>query len=118
MSVRLFHARSRLVIRMRSEERRFTWYAFHRRPVDWTLVLTPALSLVGFTAAPRVSGLSFGDGGSIDWTRGALWTTIRLRLPPCSDRKASLLAAGLLKAARYGEGRQRLSSAALSNTVT
>ena len=110
MSVRLFHARTRLVIRTRSGDRGFTWRAFHRRPIDWTLVLTPALSLIGFSVAARAGGITFGDGGSIDWTRGALWTTIRLRLPPCSDRKAALLAAGLLKAARYGEGRGRSSA--------
>jgi hypothetical protein len=95
---------------MRSAEGSFIWYALHRRPIDWPLVLTPALSLVGFSAAMRTDGITFGDGGSIDWTRGALWTTIRLRLPPCSDRKAALLAAGLLKAARYGEGRIKESS--------
>jgi hypothetical protein len=110
MSIRLFHARTRLVVRMQSGERSFTWYAFHRRRVDWHLVLTPALALVGFVAVSTDGGISFGDGGSIDWTRDALWTTIRLRLPPCSDRKAALLAAGLLKAARYGEGRTKESS--------
>ena len=107
MSVRLFHARSRLIVRMQAEERTFTWYAFHRRAIDWAMVLTPALALVGFGSAARTDGIVFGHGGSIDWTRGALWTTIRLRLPPCSDRKAALLAAGLLKAARYGEGPSR-----------
>jgi hypothetical protein len=96
----------RLIVRVRAEDRQFTWCAFHRRAVDWTLVLAPALALVGLAAVPRDDGISFGDGGSIDWTRGPLWTTIRLRLPPCSDRKAALLAAGLLKAARYGEGRR------------
>ena len=106
MSIRLFHRGSRLVIRIRSEDRAVLWCAFHRHPVDWAQVIAPALSLVGFSAGCRTDGIDFGTGGSIDWTRGGLWTTIRLRLPACSDRKAALLAAGLLKAARYGEGRR------------
>lgn len=110
MSVRLFHPRTRLVIRLRSEQRSYVWRAFHRRQVNWAVIIAPALGLVGFAPEHRLNGMSFGDGGSIDWTSGALWTTIRLRLPPCSDRKAALLAAGLLKAARYGEGRNKESA--------
>lgn len=102
MSVRLFHRRTRVVITVGSSGRAFTWCAFHRRPIAWADVFAPVLLLVGFSGAREPGGIRFGEGGCLHWTRGALWTTIRLQLPPCSDKKAALLAAGLLKAARYG----------------
>lgn len=102
MSVRLFHQHTRVVIPVASGDRAFTWYAFHRRPIAWAELFAPVLLLVGFMGEREPDGIRFGEGGRLRWTRGALWTTIRLQLPPCSDRKAALLAAGLLKAARYG----------------
>ena len=103
MSVRLFHRHTRLVLRTGSAGGSSVWYALHRRPIDWAGVLQPALLLVGFAPVATPGGLTFGDGGAVHWTEGALWTTIRLRLPPCSPRKAELLQAGLLKAARYAQ---------------
>ena len=102
MSVRLFHRGARLVARVTTGQRDVTWCAFHRREIGWAGLFAPALLLVGFASEQDPGGMRFGDGGAISWTRGVLWTTIRLRLPPCSERKAALLAAGLLKAARYG----------------
>ena len=110
MSVRLFHRHTRLIVRGWSNERTFTWYALHRRPIEWAQVLAPALALVGFVPTTRTDGISFAGEGSIDWTRSKMWTTIRLRLPRCSDRKAALLEAGLMKAARYGEARGKESA--------
>jgi hypothetical protein len=63
-------------------------------------VFQPTLALLGFSTEEVAAGLSFG-AGSLHWTSGPFWTTLRLRLPPCSPKKAALLAAGLLKAARY-----------------
>lgn len=100
MSVRLFHKGARLVIRRRSSPGAHLWYAVHTRPVEWTGVFAPALGLLGFDPEPVADGLRFGEG-SVRWTRGPAWTTIRLVLPPCSPAKAALLAGGLLKAARY-----------------
>lgn len=100
MSVRLFHKGARLVIRRRSGHGGHLWCAVHTRPVEWTGIFAPALGLLGFDPEPVADGLRFG-GGSVRWTRGAAWTTIRLVLPPCSPAKAALLAGGLLKAARY-----------------
>ena len=102
MSVRLFHRGARLVVRVDAGEREYAWYALHRKSIEWAELFVPALLLVGFSCDQHGDGIRFGDGGSIHWTKGALWTTIRLRLPPCSEKKATLLSAGLLKAARYG----------------
>ena len=116
MSIRLFHRGGRLVISASgagSQAR--TWRALHLRPIAWQDVFRPALMLLGFTASAVDSGLEFasatelgtgpsaplGTGGSIRWTRGAFWTTIRVQLPRCSAKKGDLLAAALLKAARY-----------------
>ena len=105
MSVRLFHEHTRLVVRIGGRGGASAWYALHRRPVAWPDVFGPALRLVGFAPEHDLHGLSFG-GGSVRWTRGWFGTAIRLQLPPCSERKAALLAAGLLKAARYAGGQQ------------
>lgn len=108
MSVRLFHRGGRLVMRTgRTGNQVSTWRALHLRPIAWQDVFRPALELLGFTVEAENGALRFGpsQGGSIRWTRGAFWTTIRLQLPACSaqssSRKADLLAAALLKAARY-----------------
>ena len=102
MSIRLFHRGARIVLRTSDGDRDFAWCAMHRRAVPWADLFAPALTLVGFTCERDGEALRFGDGGRIHWTKGPLWTTIRLRLPPCSEKKAALLEAGLLKAARYG----------------
>jgi hypothetical protein len=118
MRVRLFHRGGRLVMRAgRTGDQVSTWRALHLRPIAWQDVFPPALELLGFTVEAEDGALRFagastelGTGpstslgagsGSIRWTRGAFWTTIRLQLPACSARKGELLAAALLKAARY-----------------
>jgi hypothetical protein len=104
MSVRLFHRGGRLVIRTgRAGRQASTWRALHLRPIAWQDVFRPALELLGFTVEAEEGALRFGPshGGSIRWTRGAFWTTIRVQLPACSSKKTELLAAALLKAARY-----------------
>jgi hypothetical protein len=100
MSVRLFHKHTRIVLRIRTRERSFVWHALHRRPVAWAELFASALLLVGFTPERQGDRLRFA-GGCVHWTTGWFGTTIRLQLPPCSDRKAVLLASGLLKVARY-----------------
>ena len=103
MSIRLFHRGARRIVRLRGREGVVTWCAFHRGTVNWEGIFRTALLLVGFQAATATGELRFGDGGVLRWTRAPLWTTIRLRLPPCSTKKTALLAARLLKAARYAE---------------
>jgi hypothetical protein len=100
MSVRLFHRHTRIVLRVQTRGRAFVWYALHRRAVAWHAIFGPALFLVGFVPRPEADGLSFA-GGALRWTTRSFGTTIRLQLPLCSERKAALLASGLLKAARY-----------------
>ena len=104
MSVRLFHRGARFVLRLPAEDGCHRWLALHVRPVPWGRIFSPALMLVGFSCEGVGEALQFGDG-RLDWTSGAFWTTIRLRLPPCSPKKAALLAAGLFKAARYANER-------------
>jgi hypothetical protein len=119
MSIRLFHRGGRLVMRSsRASRQASTWRALHLRPVVWEDVFRPALALLGFTVENEDGALRFGTSpstglgtgpsttagmstGSIRWTRGAFWTTIRVQLPACSAKKRDLLAAALLKAARY-----------------
>lgn len=102
MSVRLFHKGARLVIPAPAEDAARVWIALHRRPVEWSAIFSGAVSLLGYAAAPEPDGLRFKDG-SVRWTRGPMWTTIRLRLPSGSPKKQALVAAGLLKAARYAQ---------------
>ncbi|MBA2301349.1 MAG: hypothetical protein H0W08_01795 [Acidobacteria bacterium] len=101
MSIRLFHRDARIVLPRGVIDGAHVWFAAHRRPVAWAALFAPALLLVGVTCQPDGDGLRFGSG-NIRWRRGRLGTTIRLRLPPCSEKKAVLLARGLLKVARYG----------------
>ena len=105
MSVRLFHRHARFVVRLPDRDGCHRWLALHRRPVAWDGIFSPALALVGFECASENEALQFGNG-RLDWTRGPFWTTIRLRLPPCSPKKAALLAVGLFKAARYANERR------------
>jgi hypothetical protein len=104
MSVRLFHRDARFVMGLPERDGCHRWLALHRRRIAWADIFTPALALVGFSCVSSEEALQFGDG-RLDWTRRAFWTTIRLRLPPCSPKKAALLAAGLFKAARYANER-------------
>jgi hypothetical protein len=100
MSVRLFHEHTRIVLPLGTRDGTKKWYAIHRRPISWTDVFGPALLLVGLQPEATAGGLRFG-GGRLEWTTGLLGTSIRLQLPACSEKKAVLLEAGLLKAARY-----------------
>ena len=107
MSVRLFHRHARFVVGLPERDGCHRWLALHQRPIAWGDIFSPALALVGFACVSAGEALQFGEG-RLDWTKGAFWTTIRLRLPPCSPKKAALLAAGLLKAARYASRRPAL----------
>jgi hypothetical protein len=102
MSIRLFHRGARLVIPLSSSDASCVWWALHFRPVEWARIFRPSLDLLGLTGEDTAGALRF-SGGGLDWTSGAFWTTIRLQLPPCSPKKAALLASGLLKAARYSQ---------------
>lgn len=108
MSVRLFHRGARLVFPLPSSggpHGSHAWCALHWRPVVWGNVFRPTLALMGLGCEGIDEALQL-TGGSLHWTTGEFWTTIRLQLPPCSPKKAALLASGLLKAARYADERR------------
>jgi len=105
MSIRLFHRGARLVLPMpgwRGDHHERVWLALHRQPVAWDRILRPALALLGIDAE-GADGERRSDPASLRWTNGPFWTTIRVRLPPSSVRKAALRSMGLLKAARYAD---------------
>lgn len=103
MSVRLFHRGARWVLVVRrtaaGEE---SWWAPHRALPDWQAIVARQLRLLGLAAEPA------GDApglitplGQIRWKGGRYWSIIRLRLDSGSEIKRRLVAAALLKAARY-----------------
>jgi hypothetical protein len=100
VSIRLFHKGARIVWPRRPAPGVQVWYVVHRQVVEWEELFAPALRLIGLQPEAVPGGLRFA-AGTIHWRRGALGSTIRVALPGCSERKAALLAAGLLKAARY-----------------
>lgn len=102
MSVRLLHKHTRIVLPLGTRDGRRRYYALHRRSIPWASVFLPALQLVGFHPEGTVNGFRF-DGGRLEWTTTLVGTSIQLQLPECSRKKSALLAAGLLKAARYAQ---------------
>jgi hypothetical protein len=114
VSVRLGHRGARLVVPLPRRGGEVRWLALHRRPVPWDALFTPVLGLLGvrscflhgcllFSTQPCKKQDLTPEEGRISWTRGPFWTTIRVQLPPCSAKKAALIASALLKAARYAE---------------
>ena len=95
MSIRLWHRGSRLVFVIKqvdgtiSEHR---WLAVHYTPHPWVRIFDTAERLLDLPGAP---------GFELRWTNAPYWTTIDLRLTQGSLRKRQLIAAALLKAARY-----------------
>jgi hypothetical protein len=104
MSVRLFHRGARFVVAVPGRTAPGIWCAVHWRPVRWSSIFRAALALVGIGCDTTPEGLQL-VGGSLNWTTGPFWTTIRVQLPPCGPKKAALLTSGLLKAARYADER-------------
>jgi hypothetical protein len=102
MSVRLFHKHARLVlVRSRHGAGDETWWAPHLAPRNWTAILAPALRLLTLEPDPRGESAIRFRIGSMHWTNGRYWSTITLRFDAGSERKRALVAAALLKAARY-----------------
>jgi hypothetical protein len=103
VSVRLFHKGARLVLVIRraapGSER---WWALCWTRHDWRSILLDPLLLVGLD--PRSDGPRslVCRIGRLEWTEARRWATIDLRLDGGSATKRQLVAAALLKAARYG----------------
>ena len=104
MSVRLFHKNARLVlVASRDGAGGQTWWSPHRAPRDWPAILTPALTLLALDPVEGATGPLRFRIGSMDWTNVRYWSTITLRFDGGTERKRELVAAALLKAARYRE---------------
>ena len=108
MSVRFrpFDLRRTFVIQIYSAggERasRYVLLAVHRREHDWGVVFCNALRLMMETPDLRQGLMLFAEGGGqLTWRRTAFWTIIRVELNAFSKNKRALIAASLLKAARY-----------------
>jgi hypothetical protein len=100
MSVRLFHKHSRIVLRAGRDGAVHRWCSPRFRPCDWQAVFFPALDLLALRPVAGDGSVGFRIG-SIHWTNSRYWSTITLRFTGGSARKRELVAAALLKAARY-----------------
>ncbi len=103
MSVRLFHRGARLVLVVRrraaGDE---TWWSPHFTGPRWTEILGGQLRLLGLSTDPgTVPGRLILRLGEISWITAPRWSIITLQLQGGSDMKRRLVAAALLKAARY-----------------
>jgi hypothetical protein len=103
MSVRLFHRGARFVFVLRRDgpghER---WWSPHLAPPDWATILGQQLRLLGISVEVAGSGqLELMPRGQIQWKGGRRWSIMTLRLDTGSDTKRRLVAAALLRAARY-----------------
>jgi hypothetical protein len=79
-----------------------TWISLRSVPPDWEKILASALDLIWLENTRRPGQIELnGQRGFIQWHEGRRTTRIRLRLENLSDKKQSLVAAALLKAARF-----------------
>ena len=113
MSVRLFHKDARLVLvvarREGERESEHRWIGLHLSPHAWASVFQTAWTMLDLhDESPLPAGESSGNschsphrGVDLRWTPSRCWTRIDLRLTKGSLRKRQLIAAALLKAARY-----------------
>lgn len=103
MSIRLFHRGARLVLVVRrraaGDE---TWWSPHVTVPSWTEILNGQLQLLCLSAEPAATaGRLTLRLGEISWITASRWSIITLQLQGGSDVKRRLVAAALLKAARY-----------------
>jgi hypothetical protein len=79
-----------------------TWVALRRAPPNWEKIFSSTLDLIWLPNTPRPGGIQLSDQhGSITWHEGRRVTMITVRIEGFSAPKESLIAAGLLKAARF-----------------
>jgi hypothetical protein len=80
------------------------WIAIHPRERDWAVVFCNALDLLMETVKVDRQRIRFAEGaGLIAWQRKAFSTIICLEISAFSEKKRHLLAAALLKSARYSD---------------
>jgi hypothetical protein len=106
--IRIIDLRRTFVLRVWSRDTdlssRQIWIAVHPRERDWVVVFCNALDLLMATSQANRQRISFAEGaGQIAWQRTAFWTIIHLDVSAFSEKKRHLLAAALLKSARYSD---------------
>lgn len=102
MSVRLFHQGARVVLVVRRRGAGLeSWWSPHAAPCDWAPILRPRLELLALSPVSEGPAALACRLGRIEWTAERYWSTISVRLERGSDTKRTLVAAALLKAARY-----------------
>jgi hypothetical protein len=106
--IRIIDLRRTFVLRIWSRDidrsLRQIWIAIHPRERDWAVVFCSAFDLLMETAKIDRQRISFAEGaGQIAWQRTSFWTIIRLDMTAFSEKKRHLLAAALLKSARYSD---------------
>jgi hypothetical protein len=106
--IRIIDLRRTFVLRVRSRDTdrslRQIWIAIHPRERDWAVVFGNAFDLLMETSQVDRQRISFADGaGRVAWQRTAFWTIIRLDMSAFSKNKRRLIAAALLKSARYSD---------------
>jgi hypothetical protein len=106
MSVRLFHRGARLVFVVRHRPPGHArWWAPALRRHDWGSILLHPLVLLGLEPHLEKHQSISCRLGRVVWTSGPYWTTIDLHLSGGSSTKRKLVAAAILKAARYVRNR-------------
>jgi hypothetical protein len=106
--IRIIDLRRTFVLRVWSRDTdlssRQIWIAVHPRERDWVVVFCNALDLLMVTSQANRQRISFAEGaGQIAWQRTAFWTIIHLDVSAFSEKKRHVLAAALLKSARYSD---------------
>ena len=106
--IRIIDRRRTFVARVYSRDTdrssRHIWFAIHPRERAWAVVFCNALDLLMETSKVDRQRISFAEGaGQIAWQRTAFWTIIRLDMSAFSQNKRLLIAAALLKSARYSD---------------
>jgi|SRR5580698_880652 hypothetical protein len=104
--IRIIDPRRTFIARVYSRDSdrssRHLWIAIHPRERDWAAVFRNALDLLMEISQVQRQQVTFADGaGHIAWQRTSFWTIIRLDMSAFSKKKRRLLAAALLKSARY-----------------
>jgi hypothetical protein len=107
ISLRIFHP-GRHVWRVRQVTEdtvlNETWLSLRQAPPDWNLIFRRALDLIWLPNASHPGRVELEDQhGSITWQERRFTTKIHVRIQGFSSPKRALVAATLLKAARFYE---------------
>ena len=100
--IRLSFAESRLVFQLPQKGTLRRWYVLHTDKPNWSAIFARVLGLLEIEAAESAQSLTLAAGaGEVTWHSCRFGTTINMQLLRFSERKQKLVAAALLKAARY-----------------